>query len=167
MASNTFDIVTAFNKKGYILNYCEKLFEKNNYKEKTLFKDMPERMVFETEIWMIGAKIRPEIAKMKKDKRSDLLLQEILTIVQTKKYRKGRESFVMLLHYFSDIPSIVNVLEILLEDNELYGFAVSELNKLKFYRYTEKIKSLLENEKTGWIKQELKRNLQNAWCIYE
>ncbi|MGI5172408.1 hypothetical protein H0R92_02220 [Treponema sp. OMZ 840] len=50
MASNRFDIVTAFNKKGYILNYCEKLFEKNNYKEKTLFKDMPERMVFETEI---------------------------------------------------------------------------------------------------------------------
>ncbi|MGI5172407.1 hypothetical protein H0R92_02215 [Treponema sp. OMZ 840] len=104
---------------------------------------------------------------MKKNNRNDLLLQEILTIVQTKKYRKGRESFVMLLHYFSDIPSIVNVLGILLEDNDLYGFAVKELNKLKFYRYTEKIKSLLENEKTGWIKRELKRNLQNAGCIYE
>ncbi|UTC74713.1 hypothetical protein E4O03_10995 [Treponema sp. OMZ 792] len=167
MSSNRFDIVAAFNKKDYILNYCEKLFEKNNYKEKTLFKNMPERMVFETEIWMIGAKIRTEIAKMKKDKRSDLLLQEILTIVQTKKYRKGRESFVMLLHYFSDIPAIANVLGILLDDNDLYGFAVKELNKLKFYRYTEKIKSLLENEKTGWIKQELKHNLQNAGCIYE
>lgn len=55
MSSNGFDIVTVFNNKGYILNYCEKLFEKNNYKEKTLFKDMPERMVFETEIWMVGA----------------------------------------------------------------------------------------------------------------
>lgn len=168
MSLNTFRITDACITQGHVSGYCETLFEKYNYKEKCLFEDTPERMVFETEIWMVGEQLRQEISKTKKCRVNQLLIKEILTVVQTAKYRRGRESFVMLLHYFKQEDSLIEkVLGSLLDDEQLYGFAIRELNKLKSYHYVEIVKNILKNEKITWIKKEAERYIKNRYRYYD
>ena len=160
--SNKIKLVSAYTEQGYLSKFCENIFEKYNFKEEPAFKGMPERMAFETEIWMIGEELRQGISKAKKNEINQLVLEEILTIIRTVKYGKGREIFVMLLHYFKDNSTIEDILKTLLDDKQLYGFALKELNKLKLYYYKEKVNDILKNEKTSWIKKEAERYLKNS-----
>jgi hypothetical protein len=153
-----------FEKENYLTNYCEDIFKNLNYKKKKLFNDFPERMVFETEIWIVGEIIREGIMNEKKDKTSNYLkiVEDIIKIITTEKYKKGRESFVMLLSFYKNNNEIENLLAQLLDDKELYGFAIIELNKLKKYEQVNKAVEIYNNEKNGWIKKEVKKYLENA-----
>lgn len=156
-----FEITKACSIENYLLNCCETLFQRYNYKEKSS-KYMPERMTFETPIWGIGEQIRQEFIKDKKLKTNELLISKILAVVQIAKYRKGRESFVMLLHNFKNNSSIESVLASLLIDEDLYAFAIGELNKLKLYNYTDKVKYLLAKEKIAWRRKTEERYITNS-----
>lgn len=151
-----------YTQQGYLSEFCENIFNNMNFEEEPAFKDMPKRMAYETEIWMIGEQIRQEIASSKRDKISPLLLNEILTVINTTKYGKGRESFVMTLHYFRNNPIVESNLRNLLDDKQLYGFAIKELNKLKSYHLINKIEDILAQEKTAWIKKEAKLYIKNS-----
>jgi hypothetical protein len=151
-------------EENYLINYCENIFEKLNYREKELYKNMPERMVFETQIWIIGENIRQEILKEIKNKTNNYekIIDSILEIINTNKYRTGRESFVMLLSYYKNSDKVNNLLEKLLDDKDLYGFAIKELDKIKEYRYINKIIEIYNNEKNGWKKQAAKKYIEKA-----
>lgn len=157
-----FKFSKAYIQQGYLSEFCENIFNNMNFEEEPAFKGMPKRMAYETEIWMIGEQIRQEIAKLKKNEINPLLLNEILTVINTTKYGKGRESFVMTLHYFKDNPTVESTLKTLLDDKQLYGFALKELNKSKLYNYKEKVEDILKNEKKTWIKKEAERYLKNS-----
>jgi len=154
-----------YKQKGYLSQFCENIYKEKYLKEEPAFKGMPERMVYETEIWMIGEQLRQEISKLKQKEITTFPLEEIMTIINTVKYGKGRESFVMTLHYFKSNNYLESYLGNLLYDNELYRFAIKELNKLKLYHYTEKIRDILKDEKTHWIRKEAERYIQNGLLL--
>jgi hypothetical protein len=149
-------------KADYLLEFCENIFNENSKKEEPAYKGMPERMVYESEIWMIGEQIRQEIIMRGKKADSAILLAEILKVIHTKKYRRGRESFVMLLSYFKNDPIVIEELGKLLKDEMLYGFAIKELNKLKEYKYVSDVSEILETEKNLWIKKEAEKYLEKS-----
>ena len=159
-----FEYNTIFLEENYLINYCENIFEKLNYKEKELFKNMPERMVFETEIWIVGENIRQGILNERKNKTNNYtkIIDNIFKIIDTSKYKTGRESFVMLLSYYKNNNEVKYLLEKLLDDKELYGFSIKELDKIKEYEYVNKIIEIYNNEKKGWKKQVAKKNIEKA-----
>jgi hypothetical protein len=163
MRETNFKYYKLFIEDNYLKSICEKVFEDKNYKENSVFKKNQERMVFETEIWMIGEDIRQGILKERKNKTENYLkiLDKIIEIITIEKYRKGRESFVMLLSYYKNNNEVKNLLEKLLDDNKLYGFAINELNKLKEYNCINKITEIYNNEKNGWIKRDAKKYIEN------
>ncbi|MDR1198994.1 MAG: hypothetical protein LBK94_08315 [Prevotellaceae bacterium] len=151
-----------YRQKGYLSQFCENIFKENNFREEPAFKDMPERMAYETEIWMVGEQLRQEISKLKQKEIAAFPLEEIINVIDAVRYGKGRESFVMTLHYFKNNHGLETYLGNLLCDNDLYGFAVKELNKLKLYHCTDKVRDILKNEKINWIRKEAERYIQNS-----
>ncbi len=164
LSNNKLKLKDVHTKKGYLLKYCEFLYRKYNYKEDIRYKGMPERMAFETEIWIVGEQIRKYIEKnkiLKKNESNQILSDEVIKIIQTEKYQRGRESFTMLLHYFKNNPAIESLLKNLLKDEQLRGFAIIELNNLKIYNYEEQVKGILKSEKISWIRKEALRYIKN------
>jgi hypothetical protein len=162
MSLEKIEIQKIYTETGYLYNYCEKIFLLKNYLEDKLFKDFPDRMVFETSIWMIGSFIEQEIRKNKKI-LNNLLFEEVKKIIQTKKYLTGRQGFVMLLHYFKkNISEIDEMIENMLKDKYIYGFVISEMIKLKLFSYKKEVQSILEEEETGWIKKKAKKYLEKV-----
>lgn len=156
-----FNFTQSHKQEGYLSGFCEDIFRENDFKEELIFQGMPERMAYESEIWMIGEKIRQELTKLKKIE-TELLLAEVVKVISTTKYGRGRESFVMILHYFGNSPTVEKCLSSLLDDVELYGYAIKELNKLRLFTHVEKVREILQNEKTYWIKKEAERYLKNS-----
>lgn len=158
-----FKFPNAVMQKGYLLEFCENIFKEYNYREEPAFKGMPERMAFEPEIWIVGSELMQKLKEAKENQVDyTLLLESILKIIKTEKYISGRQSFVMTLHFFKNNSTVEKALISLLDDNQLYGFALKELNKLKLYGCTDKVTEILKNEKTGWIKKEAKRYIENS-----
>lgn len=150
-----------YGDKNYLIDFCEKIFSEKNFKEDTTFKDFPERFAYETEIWMIGEDIRQNIIKIKKEELKIELFEAITSVINKTKYKKGRESFVMLLHYFIVFPNIEKYIGNILEDKYLYGFAIHELIKIKKYNtYKDKVQTILDNEKTAWIKNYARKYIE-------
>lgn len=154
-----FEINKAVSEKNYLEIFCEKIFTENNFEENNAIKGIPQRMAFENKIWNIGEIIRTKIKD--KDKRTDNLKNGIFNIIKKKAYKKGRESFVMLIHLFPQDDDTIPLFELILNDKDIYGFGIAELNKMKLYVLSEKIKKIYELEKTGWIKKEIKKYLKN------
>ncbi|MFK8273036.1 hypothetical protein [Capnocytophaga canimorsus] len=142
---------------NYIYNMCEKAY-KNKY---DLDEDQGLK-AYEREIWMIGSELLDFLKKTKKNKYSDFLLKDILKVIQNAKYGRGRESFTMLLHYFKKNPSIEIYLVSLLDDEQLYAFAIGELTKLKLFGHTDKVQEILSKEKVAWKKKEAKRYIEKS-----
>lgn len=155
-----FEMNKAISEEFYLEGFCEKLFKENNIEEPFPIKGMPQRMVFENKIWNIGEIIRTEITK-NKSKRTDNLKNGIVNIIRNIKYKKGRESFVMLIHLFKQDDNTVPLFEFILNDRDIYGFGIAELNKIKLYAFSEKIEEIFKVEKTGWIKREIKKFQNN------
>lgn len=144
-------------EENYLYNTCEFL-----YKKYFSVEDKQELKSFEREIWMIGSEIIENIRKTKKKVFTDILLQELLKIINQYKYGRGRESFVILLHYFKNNEIVENSLAKLLEDDLLYAFAIGELTKLKLFTYTDRVQEILQKEKISWRKTEAKRYIEKS-----
>lgn len=144
-------------EENYLYNTCEFLY--NKYFS---IEDKQELKSFEREIWMIGSEIIENIRKTKKKVFTDTLLRELLKIINQCKYGRGRESFVMLLHYFKKNPNIEIYLASLLDDEQLYAFAIGELTKLKLFAYTDKVQEILSKEKISWRKKEAKKYIEKS-----
>lgn len=119
---------------------------------------------FEREIWMIGSELIDNIRKTRTKKKilTDILLEELLKIVREYKFGRGRESFVMLLHYFKNNPKVESSLAELLDDEQLYAFAIDELTKLKVFKYIDKVQNFLLEEKISWRRKVEKRYIEKS-----
>ena len=157
-----FEYNKIISEEKYIINYCNEIFEKLNYKKNIFYKGMPEKMAFETEIWIVGESIRQGIINEKKNKTNNYLkiIDDIIEIINTCKFKSGRESFVMLLSFYKNNEIVNETLVKLLNENELYGFAIKELDKIKEYGYINEIVEIYNNEKKGWIKQIAKKYIE-------
>ena len=157
-----FDYNSIFENTNYLINLCEKICIVKNGKIK--LPNVTMEYDYENDIWMIGEQIRQGIFydKKNKDKRYLEILNEVIQIIKTEKYKRGRESFVMLLHEFKNKSEVINLLKTLLHDTILYGFAIEELNKLKNYENLHEVKEILNTEKKTWIKNIAKRYIKNA-----
>ncbi len=144
-------------EENYLYNICEFLFKKY-----FSIEDKQELKSFEIEIWMICSEIIENIRKTKKKIFTEALLQELLKIINQCKYGRGRESFVMLLHYFKKSPNVETYIASLLDDEQLYAFAIGELTKLKLFSYTDKVQIILSKEKIAWKKKEAKRYIEKS-----
>lgn len=142
---------------NYLFNLCELYFKK-------LFQedDNQPLKAYECEIWMIGSELLEIFKGLKKTAFTNELLQELLKIINTQKFGRGRESFVMLLHYFKNQQEVEICLSSLLNDPLLYAFAISEMTRLKLFNYTDKVEELLANETIGWRRQTAKKYLEKA-----
>lgn len=145
----------------YIPSLCEKIFLEHNIQESTQIKGMPVRMIFESKIWAVGELLRQDLRSNPIYRNNNTLLTQIIEIVKITKYRSGRESFVMLFHLFGNSMAVKEILIDLLYDEVLYGYSVREMNKMKLYIGGDRIKELLQVEKTAWKKKELKKNIDN------
>lgn len=65
----------------------------------------------------------------------------------------------------TDNDDTIPLFELILNDKDIYGFGIAELNKMKLYVLSEKIEKIYELEKTGWIKREIKKYLKNIGNI--
>ena len=148
------DKVTSAN---YLSSLCERIYT-------AFFRSEDDKLLksFEREIWMVGSEVLEVFKKTPRISLSEDLLQEILHIINQKKYGRGRESFVMLLHYFKNKPQVDYCLSALLEEPILYGFAIGELQKLKLFSYLVKVQDILANEKKSWIRQAAKKYIEKA-----
>ena len=146
--------------KKEIILLCENAFDEGNYLEPTQI-DYNKRMVFETEIWQIGELIRKKFLKRKAAISSPLFFDTISEIIQTKKYRSGRQSFVLLFGDFKLFEKS-DFLATFLSDEYVYGHVIISLLKLKNFKYCKEVKDILEQEATGWIKQKGKKYLENC-----
>lgn len=142
---------------NYLFNLCELYF-------KELFQedDNQPLKAYECEIWMIGSELLEIFKGLKKTAFTNELLQELLKIINTQKFGRGRESFVMLLHYFKNQQEVEICLSSLLNDPLLYAFAISEMTRLKVFNYTDKVEELLADETIGWRRQTAKKYLEKA-----
>lgn len=148
------DKVTSAN---YLSSLCERIYT-------AFFRSEDDKLLksFEREIWMVGSELLETFKKNKKISLSEDLLEEILKIIEEKKYGRGRESFVMLLHYFKNKPQVEHCLSTLLEEPILYGFAIGKLQKLKLFSYLVKVQDIFANEKKSWIRQAAKKYIEKA-----
>jgi hypothetical protein len=153
-----------FSQENYLVNFCMNIFEKLNYKEDKIYKNMPERMMFETEIWIVGEEIRQGIINENRNKTNNYLkiLEDIFKIINTNEYKAGRESFIMLLSYYKNNDNVKRILGGLLDDKDLNGFAIGELLKIKEYGYINKALEIYNTEKPGWKKQMAKKYIERA-----
>ncbi|WP_454955922.1 hypothetical protein [Capnocytophaga gingivalis] len=144
-------------EKDYLYNFCS-LFYDEYFTSKENLKS------FEREIWMIGSELIDNIRKTRTKKKilTDILLEELLKIVREYKFGRGRESFVMLLHYFKNNPKVESSLAELLNDEQLYAFAIDELTKLKIFKYVDKIQNFLLEEKISWRRKVEKRYIEKS-----
>ena len=87
-------------EKDYLYNSCSLFYDKY-----FTSNDKENLKSFEREIWMIGSELIDNIRKTRTKKKilTDTLLEELLKIVREYKFGRGRESFVMLLHYLKTI----------------------------------------------------------------
>lgn len=76
----------------------------------------------------------------------------------------------MLLHYFKNNPNIDTCLATLLDDEQLYAFAIDELTILKNFKYVDKVQKILSEEKVPWrrkvAERYIKKSLNNAFQQY-
>ena len=85
-----------------------------------------------------------------------------MKIIEEDRFGRGRESFVMLLHYFKNNPNIETCLATLLDDEQLYAFAIDELTKLKIFKYVDKVQNFLLEEKISWRRKVEKRYIEKS-----
>ena len=136
-------------EKDYLYNSCSLFYDKY-----ITSNDKENLKSFEREIWMIGSELIDNIRKTRTKKKilTDILLEELLKIVREYKFGRGRESFVMLLHYFKNNPKVESSLAELLNDEQLYAFAI-----LKIFKYIDKVQNFLLEEKIYWRRKVEKR----------
>lgn len=149
-----FDPRKAVEEADYLKTFCDHLYLENNCEEGYVIKGLPRRMVFETKIWQVGEKLRTELKDSAK--RTPILKNGIVAIIKEREYRRGRESFVLLLHFFLQDDDTIPLFEWLLKDSDLYGFAITELNQMGIAGFSETIAGIYAAEKTGWIRREAK-----------
>ena len=156
--------INKIQEKDYLYNSCNLYYDKYfNLDDKGQLKS------FEREIWMIGSEIIDNIKRKKIEKKNltDTLSEELLKIIVEDRFGRGRESFVMLLHYFKNNPNIETCLATLLDDEQLYAFAIDELTILKNFKYVDKVQKILSEEKVPWrrkvAKRYIKKSLNNAF----
>ena len=150
--------INKIQEKDYLQNSCNLYYDKYfNLDDKGQLKS------FEREIWMIGSEIIDNIRR-KKEKRilTDILSEELLKVIKEDKFGRGRESFVMLLHYFKNNPKVESSLAELLNDEQLYAFAIDELTKLKIFKYVDKVQNFLLEEKISWRRKVEKRYIEKS-----
>ncbi|MET3030881.1 hypothetical protein [Flavobacterium johnsoniae] len=114
---------------------------------------------FETIIWRFGADLKT-ILKREKFKKSQLIEKSIICVLNDKRYGKGRETFALLVGDFKFHLSQKNV-NILLNDEDVYGHVIISLRKLKMKGFEEKMTEIINSEK-GWIKSEAKKYLDKS-----
>ena len=154
--------INKIQEKDYLYNSCNLYYDKYfNSDDKGQLKS------FEREIWMIGSEIIDNIKRKKIEKKilTDTLSEELLKVIEEDRFGRGRESFVMLLHYFKNNPNIETCLATLLDDEQLYAFAIDELMKLKVFKYTDKVQNFLLEEKISWRRKVEKRYIEKSGDI--
>ena len=156
--------INKIQEKDYLYNSCNLSYDKYfNSDDKGQLKS------FEREIWMIGSEIIDNIKRKKIEKKilTDILSEELLKVIEEDRFGRGRESFVMLLHYFKNNPNIETCLATLLDDEQLYAFAIDELTILKNFKYVDKVQKILSEEKVPWrrkvAERYIKKSLNNAF----
>ena len=154
--------INKIQEKDYLYNSCNLYYDKYfNLDDKGQLKS------FEREIWMIGSEIIDNIKKIENKNLTDTLSEELLKVIEKDKFGRGRESFVMLLHYFKNNPNIETCLATLLDDEQLYAFAIDELTILKNFKYVDKVQKFLSEEKVPWrrkvAERYIKKSLNNAF----
>ena len=87
----------------------------------------------------------------------DSVFDEIVKLVQDKQHGKAREMVVVALGNMSN-PRAVDVLLNLLNDDEVAGYAIIALGKLKEEEFKKSIEPFLDHPK-AWIRKEAKRAL--------
>ena len=149
--------INKIQEKDYLYNSCNLYYDKyfNAY-------DKCHLNSFQREIWMIGSEIIDNIKRKKIEKKilTDTLSEELLKVIEEDRFGRGRESFVMLLHYFKNNPNIETCLATLLDDEQLYAFAIDELTILKNFNYVDKVQKILSKEKVSWRRKVAERYIK-------
>ena len=149
--------INKIQEKDYLYNSCNLYYDKYFNSD-----DKGQLKFFEREIWMISSEIIDNIKRKKIEKKNltDTLSEELLKIIVEDRFGRGRESFVMLLHYFKNNSNIETCLATLLDDEQLYPFAIDELTILKNFNYVDKVQKILSKEKVPWRRKVAERYIK-------
>ena len=118
-------------------------------------------MQFESEIWILGENFRLFLKKNKRLKTDSVFENALWKIILEKKYKTGRQSFVLLLSDLK-ISNESKKMAGCLNDIDIYGHIISVLLKLKDFSYYKEVKQIYEEEKKGWIKQKCKKYIDSS-----
>lgn len=114
----------------------------------------PEWLEFEYKIWNIGENIRKNILRANR-KLDETQIQKILEICKNSNAKKGRQSFVMLLGKTA-YKNHAQELIALLNEEEINGYIVSTIYKMKAVGYKNEIAPFL-NSSNVWVRNIAKK----------
>lgn len=121
----------------------------------------PDWYGYETALWKLSEAIRGFLKGRRDIKGNNELLDKISVIAEEKRFGKGRQNFVLIIGDFGG-KEYSNGLKSLLNDPEVYGYAINALTKLKVTDCSNEIEKVLQETKTGWIKTAAKNYLKKA-----
>jgi hypothetical protein len=117
----------------------------------------PEWYSFELKVWEIGEDIRQQLQKTPQLIADTDFLNKIVSVIQCRNLRRGRQSFVLLLG-FKGASGYADEVARLLSDPDVAGHALDTLQKMRLAGYASEVEALLESEHT-WIRNKAKTYL--------
>jgi hypothetical protein len=168
-------MIESHNPKEEVLNACARAlsFAPAEYPADLPTREglfgAPEWYSFECKAWEIGENIRHQLMGKPKVKANTALLGRIISVIQCRNLRRGRQSFVLLIG-FKGASGYADEIARLLSDPDVNGHALDTLLKMRVAGYASKVEALLESEHT-WIRKKAKTYLERypraASLIYE
>ncbi len=118
----------------------------------------PEWYSFEGRVWEIGEHIRSQLQSNPNLKADMGILNKIISVIQCRNLRRGRQSFVLLLG-FKGANNYADEIAHFLNDPDVAGHALDALLKMRVAGYASRVEALLESKQT-WIRNKAKTYLE-------
>ncbi|MDU1891568.1 MAG: hypothetical protein E6767_12850 [Dysgonomonas sp.] len=140
---------------------CPYWYDTSNYLlHKNSPKD-PDIYHYEREIWLLGEKIRQCLSIQKRKRGQDELIDKVVEVLHTYKYKNGRVSFAFILEAFA-YPSYSSQIRELLYDNDLQLqlSMIKAIRKMKILDLENEVKDILETSPYSWIRKQCENYLR-------
>ncbi len=113
---------------------------------------------FELEAWAIGEAVRQALVGNPKLRKSEMVQECILSVIETRNLRRGRQSFVMCLGFTAAAHHAERLIP-LLRDPDVDGQVVDTLLKMKAGSYGREVAPLLR-ARHAWIRKLARRYVE-------
>jgi hypothetical protein len=119
----------------------------------------PDWRGFETDLWELSEELRNFYKANRTLRGKNPLSDSLARIASNPQFGKGRQMILLILGQYGG-GDYGEVFGNALKDRTVYGHAIDALIKAKVKGHHDQVASILELEKTGWIRRAAKKYLE-------